>query len=136
MTCLKKLREQGKAYPRSCHDCGLGPCKNRQPDQIGKLNEVLETKTLRQRLENWGSYTRSIANACPLSEEQIEDARKIDFAVAVLPINHLNILCDSFISSISPDEICDRRRMPKRPASLFIDAFNQAEAALEKELSK
>lgn len=26
MTCQQELRKQGKAYPRTCEDCGLGPC--------------------------------------------------------------------------------------------------------------
>jgi hypothetical protein len=26
-TCSEALRAAGKAYPRTCHECGLGPCK-------------------------------------------------------------------------------------------------------------
>lgn len=26
MACQHQLREQGHAYPRTCADCGLGPC--------------------------------------------------------------------------------------------------------------
>lgn len=28
MTCQQELRRQGKPYPRTCQDCGLGPCKH------------------------------------------------------------------------------------------------------------
>jgi hypothetical protein len=28
MTCQKDLMALGKPYPRTCQDCGLGPCKN------------------------------------------------------------------------------------------------------------
>lgn len=28
MTCSNDLRQQGLAYPRSCKECGLGPCKH------------------------------------------------------------------------------------------------------------
>lgn len=27
MTCALELRQQGQSYPRTCADCGLGPCK-------------------------------------------------------------------------------------------------------------
>lgn len=27
MTCNKLLQAEGKSYPRTCPDCGLGPCK-------------------------------------------------------------------------------------------------------------
>lgn len=27
MTCNEILRREGKPYPRTCADCGLGPCK-------------------------------------------------------------------------------------------------------------
>lgn len=27
MTCQQELRKQKKPYPRTCADCGLGPCK-------------------------------------------------------------------------------------------------------------
>lgn len=26
MTCQQQLRAEGKPYPRTCADCGLGPC--------------------------------------------------------------------------------------------------------------
>jgi hypothetical protein len=29
--CARVLRQQGKAYPRTCPECGLGPCKLPQP---------------------------------------------------------------------------------------------------------
>jgi hypothetical protein len=28
MACSKQLQLAGSAYPRTCEDCGLGPCKN------------------------------------------------------------------------------------------------------------
>lgn len=28
MTCQQVLRAEGKAYPRTCADCGLGPCND------------------------------------------------------------------------------------------------------------
>lgn len=31
MACNKDLQKDGKAYPRTCEDCGLGPCKRGQP---------------------------------------------------------------------------------------------------------
>lgn len=27
MACSEALKAEGKAYPRTCSDCGLGPCK-------------------------------------------------------------------------------------------------------------
>lgn len=27
MACAQALKAEGKAYPRTCSDCGLGPCK-------------------------------------------------------------------------------------------------------------
>ena len=29
MTCQIEEREAGRPYPRTCQDCGFGPCKNR-----------------------------------------------------------------------------------------------------------
>lgn len=34
MTCSEVLREQGKAYPRTCQGCGLGPCKRRKSSTL------------------------------------------------------------------------------------------------------
>ena len=31
MTCQQELRQQGKPYPRTCAECGLGPCKKLTP---------------------------------------------------------------------------------------------------------
>ena len=43
-TCNKKLREQGKAYPRTCKKCGLGPCiaDRVQPAPVAKPHEQQE----------------------------------------------------------------------------------------------
>jgi hypothetical protein len=29
--CTYRLRAQGKAYPRTCQECGLGPCRAKDP---------------------------------------------------------------------------------------------------------
>lgn len=29
-TCQQELIQQGKSYPRTCQECGLGPCKKHQ----------------------------------------------------------------------------------------------------------
>jgi hypothetical protein len=47
VTCQQTLRAEGKAYPRTCQECGLGPCKEvRAPDpataEIEKLKSVVE----------------------------------------------------------------------------------------------
>lgn len=34
--CTKALRAEGKPYPRTCQECGLGPCKNNLPDELAK----------------------------------------------------------------------------------------------------
>jgi hypothetical protein len=31
--CTYRLREEGKPYPRTCAECGLGPCKGQGPNK-------------------------------------------------------------------------------------------------------
>lgn len=31
MTCQKQLMKEGKSYPRTCEECGLGPCHYDEP---------------------------------------------------------------------------------------------------------
>ena len=39
-TCSELLRLAGKPYPRTCSECGLGPCKHRtQLDEQGRLTK-------------------------------------------------------------------------------------------------
>ena len=38
--CSELLRLAGKPYPRTCRECGLGPCKHRtQLDEQGRLTK-------------------------------------------------------------------------------------------------
>jgi len=38
--CTNDLRKQGVAYPRTCQECGLGPCK-RYPRQLSDDEKYL-----------------------------------------------------------------------------------------------
>jgi hypothetical protein len=38
-TCSNALREQGKAYPRTCKKCGLGPCVELAQQALDKMAE-------------------------------------------------------------------------------------------------
>ena len=39
MACQQDLRAAGKAYPRTCEDCGLGPCKKRLAEQMAPVTQ-------------------------------------------------------------------------------------------------
>lgn len=41
--CNQTLQEEGKAYPRTCAACGLGPCK-RQPKPEENLADTFEVE--------------------------------------------------------------------------------------------
>jgi hypothetical protein len=37
MTCQEELRLAGEPYPRTCAECGLGPCREKQVDLIERV---------------------------------------------------------------------------------------------------
>ena len=41
--CTEDLRKAGKTYPRTCAECGLGPCKRypKIPSYVAEENRVL-----------------------------------------------------------------------------------------------
>ena len=49
MTCSYALRAAGKPYPRTCTECGLGPCKypRHQPPQAAAQTAALMQETMR-----------------------------------------------------------------------------------------
>jgi len=54
MTCdYKKLQKSGEAYPRTCPECGLGPCKQPNPpaNDLPGIDEQIARITARISLE-------------------------------------------------------------------------------------
>jgi hypothetical protein len=48
MTCQKILQAQNKPYPRTCEECGLGPCKQQE-----LLKEVLSKQWVCSNCMEW-----------------------------------------------------------------------------------
>lgn len=51
--CTHKLREQGVAYPRTCAECGLGPCKL---PVLEHFTPQSAQQTERERFEAWARF--------------------------------------------------------------------------------
>jgi len=47
--CTYTLRNLGKAYPRTCAECGLGPCKTRPAPAVPKSAIEVELEALKAR---------------------------------------------------------------------------------------
>lgn len=45
MVCQQKLMDAGKPYPRTCPECGLGPCKYKTIDNLID-KEIIQLKLL------------------------------------------------------------------------------------------
>jgi hypothetical protein len=63
MACNKQLQCEGKAYPRTCNECGLGPCKH----GAFKVEEVTHHKKCYGReyfVFEWGTVTHPGVWAC------------------------------------------------------------------------
>lgn len=85
----------------------------------------------RQRLENWALWV-----ICKGKAGNTEDAQNLDDAIFMLNSPDKELLVTVFTHQVSHDTICRRLGIPIRPASLFVEAFNRAEKALEAELKE
>lgn len=92
--------------------------------------------TLRDRLENWGQWSNTVRKDAKKIGAQIdaEDARTIFQAMERIAPPHAKMLVCAFVSMMTPDEICRRLEILPRPASNFVEAFRNAEKALERQL--
>lgn len=93
---------------------------------------------LRDRLENWGRWSNTVRKDEKKTGGDIDkdDARKVFEAVERIAPPHAKILVCSFVSMMTPDEICRRMDMQSRPASVFVEAFNKALTAVEIQLKE
>lgn len=90
---------------------------------------------IRQRLENWGA-AENAADATRSPDIDFKDAHLIAYAVNLLDRRQGDLLCEAFVERKTPDQICYRIGLKLRQASLLVDAFNEAEAALQSQLEK
>ena len=78
--CQEVLRKAGKAYPRTCQVCGLGPCRytNRPPDQQAE-NVIMSPST------SWADVyrTQTAAIECLRAENERLKAALTDAIVEV-----------------------------------------------------
>jgi hypothetical protein len=56
MTCSKQLQLAGSAYPRTCVDCGLGPCKN---PRFQAHAQAMPTQRVEIDYTNWRGERRT-----------------------------------------------------------------------------
>ena len=58
MSCSEELRKDGKAYPRTCAECGFGPCRKKlKPEPAPLTPETLADKILRAAGSGLRHYT-------------------------------------------------------------------------------
>lgn len=38
--CNQQLAKEGKPYPRTCHECGIGPCTQQEDAQADALEKI------------------------------------------------------------------------------------------------
>ena len=59
-TCSETLRAQGKAYPRTCKKCGLGPCIGK-PQQVQEIDWKDQYEKQKRRSDMWqAKYEKDI----------------------------------------------------------------------------
>jgi hypothetical protein len=74
-TCSNALREQGKAYPRTCKKCGLGPCielaqqaLDKKAENARELGLDYEPSTGMQVSKVWWDSEKLMAKPIPFVE--------------------------------------------------------------------
>lgn len=80
--CQQELRAQGKAYPRTCQECGLGPCKRETPSADNSRADALTDErifwirdSVYDELKKKGlvlSYEMDLAFARAIAREALE----------------------------------------------------------------
>lgn len=84
MTCQQELMAVGMPYPRTCHECGLGPCKSLRPkaqDDTALLRQArnalmnVQEDQHRQRIEYQKVYGElEVCNAITALRERLGEA--------------------------------------------------------------
>lgn len=65
MTCNKDLQTEGKTYPRTCSDCGLGPCNKYPPNTYATVWVLMPDYGLEGLREPFMAFrTKDAAEAC------------------------------------------------------------------------
>ncbi len=71
--CTHKLQAQGVAYPRTCAECGLGPCKAESTAATAKHNEFTIVLTALRHYEEYvtdGELQARVGQIADRIEEQ------------------------------------------------------------------
>lgn len=83
-------------------------------------------KPIRERLEAWGDsgvlFRKSTEN---------KEISNLIVALFVIDQKHREMLIQCFVYHSTPAAICNNLRIATYPATIFIDAFLEAEQALE-----
>jgi len=85
----------------------------------------------RHRLENWALWVK-----CKGGAGDPVDARKLDEAIFMLSEAHKTMLVTAYTYQLSHESVCRHLKIPVRPASRFVEAFNHAEQALQQALER
>jgi hypothetical protein len=85
--CQKELRKQGKAYPRTCPECKLGPCKYDSENTKRPLSSLssMDYETLKSMGFLWEFYPEATGVYSKDCQKELTDTQKVELAKKYIP---------------------------------------------------